>query len=110
MDKRNNIILWIAIIVSVIAFMFWDIIKEKTGIPIYYFGNSLAFLLLSFFIWLNNKKYVASFVLLCLSLNNFLDETIFDNTKFGLNEAFFALILIIITYLRYARKTTKPIE
>lgn len=77
---------------------------------VFYHGNALAYLLLAFFIWINHKKYAASFVLLCIALNNLLDELFFDNTKFGLNEVFFALILALITYLRYARKNTKPIE
>lgn len=110
MHKRNQIILWIAIIVSVIAYSFWDLIKKNTGIGIFYYGNALAFFILSLFIWINHKKYSTSFVLLCIASNNLLDEIFFDNTKIGLNEYLFLAIVILITYLRYARKTTKYIK
>lgn len=110
MDKSNKILLWLAIAVVVIAFLFWDSIKENTGLGIFYYGNALSWFIISIFIWINHKKYLASFVLLCLSFNNLLDELFFDNTKIGLNEYLFGLVLIIITYIRYryARKTDTP--
>lgn len=106
MDKLKNILLIAAILLSVAVYSLWDIVLIKTGVAIFYIGSAFFISILCLYIWLSNKNYL-TFILFSLSLNNLIDELFFDNTKFGLNEAAFAVVLIGITYLRYARKTTK---
>lgn len=108
-DRKNKVLLWSAIIVCVIAFQFWDSLKESVGvflsnnygysINFYHTGMALFYCLLAVFIFKNFKKYFASFVLLCLTINNLMDELIFNPEKIQLNE--YSIILFLAIYWAY---------
>ena len=96
-----KVILYIALLFSIATYSFWELI------PIDYFfykGNAIFVTLLCFYIFNQNRKLWISFLLFSLSLNNLFDELFFDNTKFELNEILFAIFIIIITKVRYARQ------
>lgn len=106
----NKHLIAILVISSIFTYSLWHPIKETFGISIFYIGNAICAFISSLIIWREYKKYAFSFILLGITANNLLDELIFDNTKFGLNEATFAFILVITTYLRCkdARKIKIP--
>jgi len=89
-------ILSIALVISIITYSFWNYLPKGS----FYIGNSIFIFLLCLVIYLQNKQYFISFLLLCLSINNLLDELFFDPTKKGLNELIFALLIPIIYYAR----------
>lgn len=86
----------IALIVGISTYLFWNIILKKFGVPVFYIGNALFIFLLCVLNYILSVKNVISFLLICLSFSNLLDEIFFDNTKISLNEIILALILPIV--------------
>jgi len=74
----------------------------------FYIGNAIFISLICYYIYYNFKKHWIAFLLFSLSLNNLVDELLFDNTKIQLNELFFTLIIVYFIYKNYARK--KPTD
>jgi hypothetical protein len=97
-EPQNNIILKLAIIVSVITYTIWKPINDYFGITIFYIGNSLFIFLLALYIKQATKKSFLTFFLFCVTLNNLLDELLFDPQKIGYNE-YIATAIIIVVYL-----------
>lgn len=109
MIDRPKIILILTFLISFFTYSFWEVIKEKTGVRIFYPGVALSFVGYTFVIKLlvvRLAKYqptfksvakIAMVIFLC-SINNFIDELAFDPTKLQLNEYIGFLIIIIITY------------
>lgn len=104
---KGKILIYVTIFISIVTYLFWDIIKEKTGISIFWIGNALSVFLMAIVIFINNIKFFGSFFLLCITFNNLIDELFCDPTKFGLNEIIFALILPIIWLIKYKRLCLK---
>ena len=95
-DKTK--ILYLAIIVSFITFNFWKPILEYFDFEIFYIGIALTCFLLSLYIKQTTKKSFITFFLFCVTLNNLLDELLFDPQKIGYNE-YIATAIIIVVYL-----------
>jgi hypothetical protein len=91
-------ILKIAIIVSIITYSVWKPILDNFGIHIFYVGNSLFIFLLALYIKQATKKSFITFFLFCVTLNNLLDELLFDPQKIGYNE-YIATAIVIVVYL-----------
>lgn len=97
-------ILYIATIVSLVTYLFWSELPKGS----FYIGNGLFILLLCLYLFLKDKKSTIKFVLLSLSLNNFLDEIFFDNTKFGINEILVGFTVLIFAIIKYRYDTKRP--
>jgi hypothetical protein len=97
--QKNNIILKIGIIVSIISYNLWPFINEY-GITIFYKGNALFIFLLALYIRQTNKKNFTTFFLFCVTLNNLLDELLFDPQKIGINEYIATVLIAILWYLK----------
>lgn len=97
-------ILYIATIVSLITYLFWSELPKGS----FYIGNGLFILLLCLYMFLKDKKSIIKFVLLSLSLNNFLDEIFFDNTKFGINEILVGFTVLIFAIIKYRHDWKRP--
>jgi predicted neutral ceramidase superfamily lipid hydrolase len=96
----------ISVIVSIFTYLFWTYLPKGS----FYIGNALFVLLICLYLYLNDKKSNVKFLLFSLSFNNFLDEVLFDNTKFQLNEIlFFIVLILIILYRIYNGRYKKPI-
>ena len=95
--QKNNIILKITICVGIITYTFWSFFYDL-GIQIFYYGNSLFIFLLALYIKQATKKSFITFFLFCVTLNNLLDELLFDPQKIGYNE-YIATAIIIVVYL-----------
>lgn len=91
-----NKLLWVATIISIATFQLWVYLPKGS----FYVGNGLFYVLLAIVIFLQNKRLFVSFLLLCLTVNNLLDELFFDPTKNGINEIVFAVLIPIIYYAR----------
>jgi hypothetical protein len=101
--KKETNILRLAIVVSIVTYLFWDLISNL-GYDIYYIGNALFIFLLALYIKQVSKPSFLTFFLFCLALNNLLDELLFDNTKFGINEIIATILLILVYYFRTTDK------
>ena len=93
-------ILKISIIVGVITYSFWELVKMKTGIHIFYIGNAFFIFLMALYIKQISKPSFLTFFLFCITLNNLLDEVCFDPKKIGWNEYITSSIIIIIYFLK----------
>lgn len=98
-DKRlNKIILIIAIVLGVATYQLWSFFPKG----FFYVGNALFIMLLSVYIYAENKNIV-TFVLFGYSINNLLDEFIFNPKEFGSNEIIIAIVIPLIYYLKKKR-------
>ena len=97
-------ILKLAVFVGVFTYSTWEIIYKLYKIPIYYIGNALTIFLLALYIKQVSKPSFLTFFLFCITLNNLLDELLFDNTKFGINEIIATILLILVYYFRTTDK------
>jgi len=89
---KQNKVLFVAILISLATYLFWELMPKNS----FYIGNALFIVILSGYIY-NLKKNILTFFLLSISINNLLDELIFDPTKLGWSE----LVLIIVIPLIY---------
>lgn len=99
-------LLSISIIVSIITYIFWPLLPKGS----FYMGNSLFILLICSFLFFEDKKNNVKFVLFALSVNNFLDEIIFDNTKLQVNELIFAFLVLLILIYRIRNGSRKKCD
>lgn len=91
----NNKLLSVAIVVSIVTYLFWKPILNMFQIHTFYIGNALFIFLLAVYIKRTSEKSFITFFLLCLATSNLIDELFFDNTKFGINEIIATIILPI---------------
>lgn len=104
-DKSNILLLTVATILIVVAYLFWGVVQNITGYDIYFPGIALFILMVSFFIW-KNFKYTISFILMWLAFGNFIDEVCFDNTALYFLEIAYAVLVLIVAYF-YNKKKKK---
>lgn len=99
-DQRKDVnkkLLIITLIIGILTYTFWSFVKDPLGTKIYFVGNALFIFLLALYIRQVTKKSFITFFLFCVTLNNLLDEILFDPQKIGLNE-YIATALIIVVY------------
>ena len=94
----NTTILIVAIIESILTYTIWPLFDDPLGTKIYFIGNALFIFLLALYIKQATKKSFLTFFLFCVTLNNLLDELLFDPQKIGYNE-YIATAIIIVVYL-----------
>lgn len=103
--SNNKILLTIATIVIVVAYLFWGVVEKYTGVDIYFPAIALFICLISYYIYANHK-YTISFILFWLSVGNFIDELFFDNTALYLTEIGYSVVVLCSAYF-YNRKRLK---
>jgi hypothetical protein len=96
-QQKNDIILKIAICIAIISYTFWSFF-DNLPFELFYLGNALFIFLLALYIKQATKKSFLTFFLFCVTLNNLLDELLFDPQKIGYNE-YIATAIIIVVYL-----------
>lgn len=89
-------ILYIAIMVSLVTYLGCDYLP----VGMFYIGNSVFILLLCVYLFLNDRDSTTKFVLISLSLNNFLDEVFFDNTKLQITEILVGVTILIFALIK----------
>jgi len=93
-------LVYIAILVSIVTYQFWIYLPKGS----FYIGMALFVFVLSYILFLQNKAKFPYFLLLCLSINNLLDELFFDATKMGWNEVISAILIPIFYHARKIHK------
>jgi hypothetical protein len=101
----NNSILKIAIIESILVYGLWSFFPDPIGTKIYFIGMALSHFLLALYIRQISKPSFLTFFLFCITINNLLDEVLFNPLKIGWNEYIASAIIIIVYFLK-----DKPIE
>jgi hypothetical protein len=93
-------LLKILILVGIVTYSLWQPILNYTGLHIFYIGNALFIFLLALYIRQTSKESILTFFLFCGTLNNLLDELLFDPQKFGINEIIATVLIPIAYYLK----------
>jgi lipoprotein signal peptidase len=93
-------LLKILILVGVVTYSLWQPILNYTGLHIFYIGNALFIFLLALYIRQTSKESILIFFLFCGTLNNLIDELLFDPQKFGINEIIATVLIPIAYYLK----------
>jgi len=112
MIDKPIIILILTFLIALFTYSCWELIKEKTGIRIFYPGIGLSFVGYTFVIKLLFKrlaKYEKKFkcfiplttIIHLSTVNNIVDELFFDPTMLQFNEYLGFLLIIIITILEW---------
>jgi hypothetical protein len=96
--EKSNVILKLAVFTAILVYTFWGFFNEPIASKIFYIGNALFIFLLALYIKQATKKSFLTFFLFCVTLNNLLDELLFDPQKIGYNE-YIATAIIIVVYL-----------
>jgi hypothetical protein len=91
----DKLILYLALVVAVLA----DAIHG-----LYYIGTGLFFMLISLYLFINDKLSFIKFVLLWLSIWNLIKEIFLDPLHFSIVEMLIVLS-VIIARLFYRQKT-----
>lgn len=101
----NNTILKIAIVESILVYGLWSFFPDPLGTKIYFVGIAIFIFLLALYIRQISKPSFTTFFLFCITLNNLLDETLFNPLKLGWNEFVATTIIIVVYFLK-----DKPIK
>lgn len=95
-------LLYLALIISIITYSFWEQIKELTGIGVFYMGNALFITLICFYIFKKDKKSFITFVLFEVSFANLIKEIALNQSVLTLGEALLIVIIPFIWYLKHS--------
>jgi hypothetical protein len=95
----------LALIVSVLTYQGWIYLPKG----FFYKGVALYLFILALGLYLNDNRKLTYFLLLCLSINNLLDELLFDPTKNGINELIALVLIPIIWYFKKNNKCQKDL-
>ena len=96
----NSFLLKIAILEGLITYSIWSFFPDPLGTKIYFVGVALFIFLLCLYIRQISKPSFLIFFLFCGTLNNLLDELLFDPQKIGINEYIASVLIIIIYFLK----------
>ena len=95
-----KILLYLATLISIITYSFWQQIKEVTEISVFYMGNALFISLICFYIYMQDRRSFIKFFLFELSVANLIKELFLDPGKLTLSEA---LLIVIIPFIWYIK-------
>lgn len=90
-------ILYIALLISVITYQIWEILPKGY----WYYGNAIFVLLISLYLYLQEKKSFVKFVIVELSFANFINELFFDTSTLTFGEALLIVIVPLIWFIKY---------
>lgn len=101
----SNAILAIAILICVFTCMTYEFVfnytDEVTAYTYYSIGNAIGYFLIATSVFSIDLTNGIKFIFFSLTLNNLLDELIFDNTKISYNEVIAMLFIVFIYYKKY---------
>lgn len=95
-----KILLYLATLISIVTYSFWQQIKEITDVSVFYIGNALFISLICFYIYLQDRKSFIKFLLFELSVANLFKEIFLDPGILTLSEA---LLIVIIPFIWYIK-------
>lgn len=88
-DKTVEKIKIVLAILGIFTGCFWKILPEHS----YYYLIGIILFLFSLIIFLLKIDSFWGFLLLCFSINNILDEAVFNPTEIGINEIIFICVI-----------------
>jgi len=91
---ENKLILYLALVFAVIA----DVVHG-----FYYIGTAIFFMLISLYIFLDDKFSFVKFVLLWLAVWNLFKELFLDPLHFSIKEMIIILIVILLRLFYYQK-------
>lgn len=100
-SRNLQVVTGVALAALILAYQLWPFMWHG----FFYQLEALGISLLLFAFW-RTTKWVVVEIGLWLSINNLADELLFDPTRMGSNEAFFAIIVTFLI-LRKCRQPTK---
>lgn len=92
-------VLYLATLISIITYSFWQQIKQLTDFSIFYIGNALFISLICFYMYYNDKKSFIKFFIFELSVANLIKELFLDPSILTLGEALLIVVIPFIWYL-----------
>lgn len=98
--EKNNKLLKFLVIQTILVYTIWPLFDEPIASKIFYVGIALTQFLMALYIRQISKPSFVIFFLFCVTLNNLLDEILFDAQKIGWNEYITSAIIIIIYFLK----------
>lgn len=99
----NKVIIATTLVISILTYSFWSFFKEAYGVKIFYSGNALTLLMMSWVISRLDRGFFSSLLLVCC-INNLIDELFFDPTKLQINEYIGFIITTIILVYKWTEK------
>lgn len=90
-------IIYVAILVGIVTYSFWEHFPKGS----FYIGNALFIFALCLHIFISDKKSFIKFILFSLSINNLLDEIMFDNSILNTSELITCIVIVIIGIIRF---------
>lgn len=97
--------LYLALLLSLIAYNFWIKIKEVTGLEVFHIMTAFYLACICFYIFKQEKESFIKFVLFELSVANIIKELFLDPGKLTLEEALLIVIIPSIWYFKTKNKT-----
>lgn len=85
-----------ATFVSVVTYMFWGMLPKGS----FYVGNALYIMLLCSYLYFQDRRSGVKFILFALSINNFADETLFNNATLDTTEIIVGASILIFTIIK----------
>jgi hypothetical protein len=95
----SRIFLLVAIISSVLTYLFWPQVKS-IYYNSFYLGNALAVFSIATVVYIEDRKCFWKFFLFSITLSNLFDEIFFDPQKLSWNELAMIVVLPISWLLR----------
>jgi len=92
----NKIILYIALILSIVTYLLWELMPKG----FFYIGNAITILMLCTYLFYNDKKSFVKFCFFQLSLSNLIQEFCNSNTRLEYAELLLILIVPSVWYVR----------
>ena len=100
--------------IAFITYSFWSVIKDQYGVRVFYPGIALSFIGYTYIIHLliklidfekQQKKFllIISNIIFLTTVNNLLDEILFNPTVISLNEYMGFVVIIGITIYNYKK-------
>lgn len=93
-------ILYIAAIVGLATYLFWVYMPNN----FFYYGNAILIFLLCLYIYLKDKSSFIGFFLVCVAINNLIDEIFSNNTKLSLQELSLIIVIPLIWFFKTREK------
>ena len=96
--EKSNKLLNFILVETVLVYSIWPLFDEPIASKIFYIGIAFTQFLMALYIKQISKPQFITFFIFCVTLNNLLDELLFDPQKIGYNE-YIATAIIIVVYL-----------
>ena len=89
-------LLYIALLISILTYQIWSYLPKGS----FYIGNAIFILLISLYLYLQEKKSFVKFVIFELSVANFINELFFDTSILTFGEAILIVVIPIIWIIK----------